>query len=64
MESFIPSNADEPLHVVGFPEDGVGYFDMDKVDPSSIIVDEKDKMYAITSDHLDRLKQVSEMNIA
>jgi hypothetical protein len=53
------------------PDDGLAYFDVDKLDPSTVYRNEEDKRYlellselqreAIIAKHLERLKKVTEM---
>jgi hypothetical protein len=74
MESFKASNANYFLGALEFPDDDLGYFTVDKVDPSTVYHNKEDKMYlkslselqqeAIIAEHLDKAKKVAEMKRA
>jgi hypothetical protein len=68
------SNNDDLLHALEIPDDGLAYFDVDKLDPSTVYRDEEDKRYlesltelqreAIIAQRLDKLKRVTDMRRA
>jgi hypothetical protein len=70
MESKLP-NDDNFMDSLEIPDDGLAYFDFDKLDPSNVYRNEEDKRYlellselqceAIIAECLERLKNITEM---